>query len=232
MSYANGEIPLGALIRVPGQEEADAWLSAATCARWLALKRHVYNTWGVIIWIVPGWNAYRPLPNQEYAKAQACAEGRCQDAADPGTSSHGGRYIQEGSPRNGQAALAIDVGGYEALDRGDWYAACRAFGFEPGFFDWEPWHIIDWDPQIGTPGPADPTPNPTSPEEDEMTATYINVLGAAGKRRGGTYAIMRSNPPQSQLFARFVSESMTPGVPTIDTDRAQAEWDGTLPGLA
>lgn len=154
MTYANGEIPLDVLIRVPGQEDDDAWLSATTCARWLALKQDVYDTYGVTIWIVPGWNAYRPVENQIYARNQACAEGRCGDAAVPRTSSHGGRYVQAGSDRNGAASLAIDVGGYEALDRDDWYAMCRKHGFEPGFFDWEPWHIIDWDPRIGEAAPA------------------------------------------------------------------------------
>ncbi|MDR6867541.1 hypothetical protein J2Y69_002145 [Microbacterium resistens] len=229
--YPNGEIPLSVLVQVPGQEGDDAWLSAATCGRWLALKQYVYETWGVIIWIVPGYNAYRPLANQVHAKEQACAEGRCQDAADPGWSSHGGRYIQPGSDRDGQESLAIDVGGYEVLDRDDWYAACRRHGFEPGFFPWEPWHIIDWDPQIGLPGPTSST-TPTSPEEDEMTISYINVQGQAGRRRGGCYAVMRSNPPESQLFARFVSPDPMPGVPTISDDRALAEWDATLPGLA
>ncbi|MFJ4166278.1 hypothetical protein ACIPY5_12040 [Microbacterium sp. NPDC089698] len=150
MDYNNGEIPLSVLVQVPGQEDDDAWLSATTCARWLALKQDVQDTYGVTIWIVPGFNAYRPLDNQKYAKQQAINQGRPQDAADPGTSSHGGVYIQWGSPRNGQASLAIDVGGYEALNRDDWYAMCRKHGFEPGFFDWEAWHIIDWDPQIGT----------------------------------------------------------------------------------
>ena len=150
-AYANGEIPLSVLVQVPGQEDDNAYLSATTCARWLSLKQDVQDTYGVTIWIVPGYNAYRPLPNQVYAKNQAIAEGRPQDAADPGTSSHGGVYIQWGSPRNGQESLAIDAGGYEALNRDDWYAMCRKHGFEPGFFDWEPWHIIDWDPQIGAP---------------------------------------------------------------------------------
>ena len=147
--YENGQIPLSLLVKVPGQENDDAYLSPATCGRWLALKAYVLETWGVTIWIVPGFNAYRPLANQHNAKNAAIAEGRPQDAAEPGTSSHGGVYIQWGSPRDGQESLAIDVGGYEVLNRADWYAACRLFGFEPGFFDWEPWHIIDWNPRIG-----------------------------------------------------------------------------------
>lgn len=147
--YTNGQFPLSLFTEVPGQEGDNAWLTPATTARWLALKQGVYDTYGVTIWIVPGWNGYRPYENQVIAKNAAIAEGRPLDAADPGTSSHGGIYKQRGSHRDGHQSLAIDVGGYERLNRADWYAMCRKHGFEPGFFNWEPWHIIDWEPQFG-----------------------------------------------------------------------------------
>ena len=147
--YTNGQFPLSLFTEVPGQEGDNAWLTPATTARWLALKQDVSDTYGVTIWIVPGWNGYRPYENQVIAKDAAIAEGRPLDAAEPGTSSHGGIYKQRGSHRDGHESLAADVGGYQKLNRADWYAMCRKHGFEPGFFAWEPWHIIDWNPRIG-----------------------------------------------------------------------------------
>lgn len=223
-AYANGEIPLSVLIRVPGQENDDAWLSNATCARWLALKKDVYDTYGVTIWIVPGYNAYRPLANQEYAKQRAINEGRPQDAANPGTSSHGGVYIQWGSPRNGQASLAIDAGGYESLNRADCYAICRKHGFEPGFFDWEPWHIIDWDPQIGVPG-KDST---TSPEEDEMN--FINIQGKSGARRGGCYAVF--NMGGGKFAAEYIGATNLVAGPLVTDEGAIGRLQARISGLA
>lgn len=207
--YANGEIPLSVLIAVPGQEDDDAYLSATTSGRWLALKQDVLATYGVTIWIVPGYNAYRPLANQVYAKNIAIAEGRPQDAADPGTSSHGGRYIQPGSSRNGDESLAIDVGGYEVLNRDDWYAMCRKHGFEPGFFDWEPWHIIDWDPQIGVPAATGSASTPAATktsEEDDM------------------YAIRQAGVPNSGIIIR-------PGVPPYSLPDQVFEAEASTYGL-
>lgn len=75
------------------------------------------------------------------------------------------------------------------------------------------------------------TPNTTTTtKDDEMTASYINVTGTPGKRRGGCYAIMRSN--DGKLFARFVSGTPLAGVPTISGSRELGEWDNTMSGLA
>ena len=81
-------------------------------------------------------------------------------------------YIQSGSPRNGHHSLAIDVGGYERLNRTDWYNACRRFGFEPGFFSWEPWHIIDWSPDFKPLGGSGSSA--TTQEEDDM-GQYVSA---------------------------------------------------------
>lgn len=63
-------------------------------------------------------------------------------------------------------------------------------------------------------------------EEDEMAATYINIQGKAGVRKGGCYAIMRDN--SGVLFARFVEPKMLDGVPTIP-DSEFAGWNSTMP---
>jgi len=67
--------------------------------------------------------------------------------------------------------MAIDVDNWAVLGKTKWYSYCRKHGFEPGFFDWEPWHIIDWNPWVMPAGsgaaPAKPTKNDES-EEDEM----------------------------------------------------------------
>jgi hypothetical protein len=66
--------------------------------------------------------------------------------------------------------MAIDVANWGVLGMDKWYAYCRKHGFEPGFFDWEPWHIIDWNPWVMPAGGkvATPVPTPKEEEEDEM----------------------------------------------------------------
>lgn len=191
VNYANGDFPMSLFIEVPGQEGDDAYLTPTVANDWLALKKYVLDTYGVVIWIMPGFNAYRPRPNQVIAKNAAIAEGRPLDAATPGTSSHGGRYIQSGSPRDGHESLAIDVGGYQKLDRADWYAACRKYGFEPGFFDWEPWHIIHWRPQFGVSVPVAGSGGTASQQiasilgENDMEAYISAPNGVVTHLRGG-----------------------------------------------
>lgn len=79
-----------------------------------------------------------------------------------------------------------------------------------------------------SPNPANPATNPNH-QEEEMTATYINVKGTPNERRGGCYAIMRDN--NGDLFARFVSPAPLVAAPTIAGARELREWDKTLPGL-
>lgn len=69
-------------------------------------------------------------------------------------------------------------------------------------------------------------------ESEEMVMEYINIQGKANERRGGCYAIMRSN--KGALFARFVSSTPLNSAPTITDDRALKDWDatfGSMPGL-
>lgn len=94
------------------------------------------------------------------------------------------------------------------------------------------WRFFDPDRVVGAGhaagGSASPTPspNPIESEEDEMTATFINIQGKAGSHRGGCYAIMRDNV--GKLFARFVSPSPFPGVPTVPAEEYKA-WRDTMP---
>lgn len=99
-------------------------------------------------------------------------------------------------------------------------------------YSYEPWH---WElPNIRTysivrsiPTTAGTTTPPTpESEEDEMTATFINIQGKAGSHRGGCYAIMRSNA--GVLFARFVSPTTLPTAPTVPAEE-YAAWAGTMP---
>lgn len=72
-----------------------------------------------------------------------------------------------------------------------------------------------------------PIPEPT--QEDEMTASFINIKGKAGARRGGCYAIMRDN--EGNLFARHVGEPLA-GAPTAADERSIADLQASIPGLS
>lgn len=85
-------------------------------------------------------------------------------------------------------------------------------------------NTIDFEKYIGTASSA------YNGEDDEMTISYINIQGEAGKRRGGCYAVMRDN--NGKLFAQFVSPSTLAGVPTIQNGRALNEIQASIPGLA
>ncbi len=156
--YPNGQIPARLLVEVGPYH----WLTAPTAARWHALVADILKHEGVTMRITPGKNGYRDKPGQVFARNNACARGRCNDAAIPGTSSHGGEC-------RGRDSMAIDVQNWGVLGKDKWYAYCRKHGFDPGFFDWEPWHIIDWNPWVlpaTTGSSATPIPVP-EPEEEE-----------------------------------------------------------------
>lgn len=166
--YPNGGIPAYLLIEVGPYH----WMTAPTAARWRALVADVLKNEGVTLRITPGKNAYRDRPGQVFARNAACARGRCNDAAVPGASSHGGEY-------QGRDSLAIDVDNWAVLGKAKFYAYCRKHGFEPGFFDWEPWHIIDWNPWVMPAGAStskpsgNTTPDPII-EEDDMLFLYVD----------------------------------------------------------
>lgn len=161
--FKNGQIPASLLVEVGPYH----WMPAATAKRWANLVADILKHEGVRMLITPGKNAYRDYAGQVFARTNACRNGRCIDAAVPGTSSHGGEY-------RGRDSLAIDVANWGVLGKTKWYAYCRKHGFEPGFFDWEPWHIIDWYPWTmpagpsggGTSKPSKPS-KPATPEQEE-----------------------------------------------------------------
>lgn len=133
--YKNGFIPVSELVLIEGNHLA----TRGTAARWENLKTDVLYHEGVTLRITGGENAYRSYSGQVFARKNACAEGRCDDAAEPGFSSHGGSL-------NGRDSGAIDVSNWADIGIVKFYDYCRRNGFEPGYFDWEPWHIIDWAP--------------------------------------------------------------------------------------
>lgn len=135
--YPNGQIPLQYLVHLGGEH----YLTPATANRWKALQADVYANEGVWLAITRGPNAYRSLEAQWITYRNEPPG----NAAYPGTSSHGGVYA-------GRDSMAIDVGNWGLLGRDKFYAYARKHGFEPGYFDWEPWHIIDWSPWASSTG--------------------------------------------------------------------------------
>lgn len=148
--FCNGEVPRDRLILVAsGTDENGYWehlLPPATYRKHLALVRLGEQRRGRTLRITPGWNGYRPLGPQRTAREQACARGRCIDAAVPGSSGHGGT--------SGNAdCMAIDYENWAWVwgTRDAFYAACREVGLEPGVIDWEFWHVVDRDPWAPVP---------------------------------------------------------------------------------
>lgn len=160
--FPNGQIPSNLLVELAPYH----WMPAATADRWKRLVEDIRVNEGVTMYITPGKNAYRDYEGQVFARNNACAEGRCNDAAVPGTSSHGGEY-------RGRDSQAIDVANWAEIGQDKWYAYCRKHGFEPGFFDWEPWHIIDWSPWTSSGGGKAPATRTIIPEEDDMKLLYV-----------------------------------------------------------
>lgn len=69
------------------------------------------------------------------------------------------------------------------------------------------------------------SPVNTESEDDEMTVSYINVVG--GKHQAGTFAVMRSN--DGVLFAkRCTTDTHLEGVPVLD-DKAVEAWRDVMP---
>lgn len=179
--YPNGFIPASELVTIEGNHKA----TRGTAARWEALKADVKAHEGITLRITGGENAYRSYAGQVFARKQACAAGRCNDAAVPGFSSHGGSL-------NGRDSGAIDVSNWALLGKAKFYAYCRKHGFEPGYFSWEPWHIIDWAPYTvpaSGGGGAEPFPTPEEEEEEEMKASYVWWVTTLGKQMNLVYAV-------------------------------------------
>lgn len=176
--YANGQIPLRELVAVGPKQ----YLTPGTAARWATMVADGKRLHGVTLRISKGENGYRSYAGQVEARRYWTDRGKPGNAAYPGTSSHGGVF-------RGRDAMAIDVGNWAVIGQAKFYALARKHGFEPGFFDWEPWHLIDWNPW-STPKPAGSggaTSKPAIPlvgeedEEDNMTGRFTYERSADGK---------------------------------------------------
>ena len=174
MAWPNGQIPGSALVLTDSGTNSDGYWehlwAPGTLTRWRALVADVYenerDAFGrrITLVVTPGWNAYRPLQAQKDAKKKY---GR--NAAAPGFSSHGGLF-------NGRDSMAVDVFNWSLLGREKFYAYARKHGFTPNVFDWEPWHLIDYDPWVAPAG-AGSTPF-IPPEEDTLSAEDVQQIKA------------------------------------------------------
>lgn len=180
--YPNGCIPTSELVLIERNHPA----TRGTAARWEALKADVLKNEGVTLRITGGENAYRSYAGQVFARKAACARGRCNDAAVPGTSSHGGSL-------NGRDSGAIDVDNWAVLGKEKFYAYARRNGFEPGYFSWEPWHIIDWAPYT-VPSTSGGGSRPagggsTDPTPEEMRESDMDYLFQVDPKTDGRWVV-------------------------------------------
>ncbi len=170
-TYSNGEVPYDvvSVVLATGTDSNGYWefrCTPAFAARWKLAKAYAEERFGRTIYIRPGWNIYRPLFSQEIARRNACAQGNCNGAAVPRSSSHGGNW-------NGRDCLAVDVDPngltWAQVDEAMIYAGFaagliteRISGIKGG----EPWHyILFGDNAFGAvPAGLDATPF----EEDDM----------------------------------------------------------------
>lgn len=194
--YKNGRIPTSALVYMGGEH----WLSPATLDKWNRLVQVVKSETGVTLRITAGPNAYRDYEAQVEAKKE-----HGSNAAAPGHSSHGGTF-------NGQDALAIDVDNWMDIGQSAFYDYCRQAGFEPGYFDWEPWHIIDWEPWAS----VAPTPPASDKEKEDMD--FVNIAGKSGSHRAGLFGIYRGNKDGVLYARRLTFDTLNPMVPTLDNE--------------
>lgn len=114
----NGRLPTSALAPIPGGR-----LSKAAALRWNALCYH-QRAHGRRVPMPNGPLAsYRNLAGQVLLRRQWCAQGKCQNAAVPGTSNHG-------------LGIAVDTNDHQVCDDNP------AFGWHRRYSDapWEPWH--------------------------------------------------------------------------------------------
>lgn len=221
--YANGKIPANRLVHVGNRD----YLTAATARRWNNLVADVKRNEGVTLRITQGQfpNAYRDLAGQKKARTYWCALGACNNAAYPGTSSHGGEY-------RGKDSMAVDVTNWMELGKTKFYRYARKHGFTPGVFDWEPWHLVDWNPWVmpdsSGGGESKPVPEPVPPvvvpeEEEEDEEDEMKVFGyikSADKRKwyvqfspaSGFWSEFVTN---DEDYARNVAEKFGGGAPLL-----------------
>ena len=209
--FRNGEVPAGLLIEIgSGRNEDGEWkhlLPRSTARKVARLIKLGEERRGRTLTITPGYNCYRPRPWQVLARSQACDRGRCNDAAVPGSSSHGGEY-------QGRDSIAIDFLNWLWVwgSREAFYAACREVGLTPGVFDWEPWHVCDFD------DPFREIPDEDEEEEDDMPSMneFLNTpafddgptISEMFKRTNEVYNAMFYGGPSMEDGGRSASFSL------------------------
>ena len=149
MPWSNGQIPdsVVSVVLASGHDENGYWefrCTPAFAARWAFAKLEAERRFGRTIHIRTGWNIYRPLFPQQTARRSACAQGNCNGAAYPGSSSHGGEW-------NGRPCLAVDVDPNGLTwDQVDQAMAAAGFAIQQiteamsGIRGGERWHYIDF----------------------------------------------------------------------------------------
>ncbi|GGM42130.1 M15 family metallopeptidase domain-containing protein [Microbacterium saperdae] len=150
--FTNGRFPLSMLVHLGGK----IYLPAGTAARWRWMVAQALAKYGVLLYVTPGWNGYRPYDIQvEYRQELG------NWAAVPGYSSHGLIY-------RGKTVAAVDVANWADLAPGNtalawsrFKALCRLAEFTVDFVTpQELWHIGDFNDVWTVPGFASLTPAP------------------------------------------------------------------------
>lgn len=133
MGYANGRLPQGALAPIPGTSPRAGGrplLRKDASRAYTALHNYAVERWGISMALGEGSirRAYREYPAQVAARQMWCAQGRCGNAATPGTSNHG---------------LGINVDLVTRQQRWVIDQVGARFGFSKRWSDaaWEWWHI-------------------------------------------------------------------------------------------
>lgn len=208
--YPNGRIPERELVRLGVEHYA----TAATAERLRRMIADVKAQEGVTLRVTGGPNVYRNLAWQIlYWDVLPYPQ-----AAYPGTSSHGGEY-------RGQDAMAVDIDNWYVLGKVLFYAYARRHGFTPNVFDWEPWHIVDFNPwTMPTPSGEGSESLPViHPEDNEEEEDEVKVFGYKKAEDGRIWYVQFS--PTSGFWSEFV---------TNDSEYARSvanKWGGGAPLL-
>lgn len=166
--YPNGRIPAHELVRLGVEHYA----TPATAKRLRALIADVEENEGITLRVTGGPNIYRDI-NWQWFYWDTLPY---PQAAYPSTSSHGGVF-------RGRDAMAVDIENWAQLGKAKFYYYANKHGFTTNVFDWEPWHIIDYNPWTMpsiSGGGATPAPKPVPEKEEE------NMKGAWYKNSKGT----------------------------------------------
>ena len=172
--YPNGEIPARLLVSRPARGGTCLMMpgTAVKFDRLVALGRERYG-WTPVV-SGPD-DAYRTRPRQQHYWDTL----PFPQAAAPGTSSHGGDY-------RGRESGALDIGNWAEIGKVAFYQLAQDAGFEPNFFDWEPWHLLDWSPWSVPPKPT------IIQELTDMDKAQIIHLFTKGRR---TWALIGATVP-------------------------------------